>query len=152
MNTYKPDLQLLQHLKECISGTVTALSVSGLQENVRQKLVRRLVYLLGAEHAALGLPLVVQVDGLSDTIFPDISELDRAAGELKPREVFGEQPASAEPEWIEWKGGVCPVRDGADVEVRFRTGGTERDDSPQLWIWSHADSPHDIVAYRVWSK
>lgn len=55
------------------------------------------------------------------------------------------------PEWIDWTGGACPVRNGADVEVRFRTGGSERDDSPQFWAWDHTGDTGDIVAYRVFA-
>lgn len=91
-----------------------------------------------------------EVTRASDTIFPDISELDRAAGELKLSEVFGERPTVTDPEWIEWCGGECPVRDGVDVEIRHRDGDVFRDDDPHGWRWKHIGSRGDIVAYRIW--
>lgn len=61
-------------------------------------------------------------------------------------------------EWIEWKGGECPVAPGAIVQVQFR----EDDESglePQTagpFRWTHnADAPTpfgdglDIIAYRI---
>lgn len=61
-----------------------------------------------------------------------------------------EAAAPVEPEWIEWNGGECPVRNGADVEVRFRDGGIDRDSMPEYCRnWYHEGTDDDIVAYRV---
>jgi hypothetical protein len=65
--------------------------------------------------------------------------------------------AIKEPQWIEWKGGVCPVPDGSDCEIRHRYGGTRRDKTPLSWRWSATpwqentyQKDADIIAYRVW--
>jgi len=53
-------------------------------------------------------------------------------------------------EWIEWKGGDCPVGRDVDVDLRFR------DETPPFyftaaggWMWGHNGTPSDIVAYRL---
>lgn len=57
-------------------------------------------------------------------------------------------------EWIEWKGGDCPVPAGTRVELKFRHGRTCKANSPQGWRWTDSSteergSEFDIVAYRV---
>ncbi len=55
-------------------------------------------------------------------------------------------------EWIEWKGGECPVT--GDVDVRFRTGREVLGRAEDMW-WNHnfSSGSHsgggDIVAYRI---
>lgn len=53
-------------------------------------------------------------------------------------------------DWIEWKGGECPVLPDRQVEVRFRAGSEDRDVADLLY-WHHGNGPSDIVAYRVLS-
>lgn len=69
-------------------------------------------------------------------------------------------------DWIEWKGGECPVDPDAQVHVRLRDGTnsetTERRvlpvGSPMKagpLFWQHGgefDPATDIIAYRVVSK
>ncbi|MFU0504098.1 hypothetical protein [Pseudaminobacter sp. NGMCC 1.201702] len=52
-------------------------------------------------------------------------------------------------DWIEWRGGECPVRDGTtvDIKTRMRTGVQYPDAS--LADWSHIGSATDIIAYRI---
>ena len=62
-------------------------------------------------------------------------------------------------DWIEWKGGGCPVPEGTEIYVRYRDGAVfhgkalmilfdgNRSASPDFWC--NADLPSDIVAYRV---
>lgn len=56
-------------------------------------------------------------------------------------------------EWIEWKGGECPVPLDATVFVKTRSGGVldPLNDFASCfdWDWLGADHPMDIVAYRV---
>jgi hypothetical protein len=61
----------------------------------------------------------------------------------------GSKPA--EPEWIDWHGGECPVPAGTRVEVKFRTGNEAEcfatgDDST---AWLHIHGPVDVIAYRI---
>lgn len=54
--------------------------------------------------------------------------------------------------WIEWGGGKQPVPSSTPVEVRFRNGATNREDSAGGWNWEcTSDDPryYDIIAYRV---
>ena len=55
-------------------------------------------------------------------------------------------------DWIEWKGGECPVPPGTVVEVRFRNGNSDPDSNAEWWTWDwdcDRESTRDIVAYRV---
>jgi Zn-finger nucleic acid-binding protein len=57
-----------------------------------------------------------------------------------------------EPKWLPNPMTVeCPVRDGHDVEVKFRDGGTKRDKSPQLRVWGDSGEFDDIIEYRDWT-
>lgn len=51
-------------------------------------------------------------------------------------------------EWVEWKGGVCPVPGDTLVELRVRKGDVGCDVAKACW-WDHRGEPGDIVAYRV---
>lgn len=51
-------------------------------------------------------------------------------------------------EWIEWKGGACPVPEGTQVEARIRSWAIGCDVAEAFW-WDHRDATSDIVAYRV---
>jgi hypothetical protein len=61
-------------------------------------------------------------------------------------------------EWIEWRGGECPVEKGVLVDVRYRDGVEKfsipaleldrgRDATKYFWINDRADN--DIIAYRL---
>ena len=50
-------------------------------------------------------------------------------------------------DWIEWKGGECPVPFVTLVEVKTRGGGGRVVAGNVRW--GHADRPEDIMAYRV---
>lgn len=62
-------------------------------------------------------------------------------------------------DWIEWKGGECPVPDGTLVDVRYRDGqeqfglpANELYDTPRYAasaFWNHDGLKNDIIAYRV---
>jgi hypothetical protein len=56
----------------------------------------------------------------------------------------------AEPAWIPWAGGECPLPDGVEFEFKRRDGllsGKMRNDG--CFRWKHLIQPDDIVAYRV---
>lgn len=53
-----------------------------------------------------------------------------------------------EKEWIEWKGGDCPVDDEQRVEVKLRNGSL-REEHAHYFIWDHWESSGDIIAYRI---
>ncbi len=70
-------------------------------------------------------------------------------------------------EWIEWKGGECPVDRKVIVDVRHKDGtytkgveaGDAIDDDPRYGFdwWQHSDTAKDnshgfITAYRVVSE
>jgi hypothetical protein len=53
-------------------------------------------------------------------------------------------------EWIEWRGGECPIADGIDHCVRLRIGAECRSSRPPRgWEWGHHGTGDDIIAYRV---
>jgi len=63
-----------------------------------------------------------------------------------------EQQERGEGEWIEWKGGECPVPAATPVEVKFRKGRVNRKEHAGSWGWlSDEDEPrpYDIIAYRI---
>jgi len=57
--------------------------------------------------------------------------------------------------WIAWGGGDCPVREGAIVDIRLRSGQFRSLVSADSFIWTHGYYHHlpktdaDIIAYRV---
>ena len=51
-------------------------------------------------------------------------------------------------EWIEWKGGECPVGDNELVEIMFSRGGTAIG-SNFHWYWHLNGAGGDIVKYRL---
>lgn len=62
---------------------------------------------------------------------------------------------SAEQDWIEWRGGECPVEPSEIVDTRKRNGdiayGFTADNRPITGCWDRAwrSRRTDIVAYRV---
>lgn len=57
--------------------------------------------------------------------------------------------------WIEWKGGTCPVDRNRLVDIRFAptNRGHRYPDKlrvdPLNWEWQHGRAPLDIAAYRL---
>jgi len=57
--------------------------------------------------------------------------------------------------WIEWKGGDCPVDDACIVDVKFRNGivanGGNGDSITHAgaWFWGRLRGDGDIIAYRI---
>lgn len=66
---------------------------------------------------------------------------------------------SIEAEWIEWRGGECPVKAGTMVDVKFRDGATLTDVPANQNIpgereaaydfWHNEGGQFDITAYRI---
>lgn len=53
-------------------------------------------------------------------------------------------------EWIEWKGGLCPVPFTAAVQVQYRSGNLSVGSFiADEFKWSHVGCTADIIAYRV---
>lgn len=52
-------------------------------------------------------------------------------------------------DWIEWKGGECPVGEDVLVEVRWDDGITTGPLNAGAWRWRHIGNESDIVAYRL---
>lgn len=51
-------------------------------------------------------------------------------------------------DWIEWKGGECPVPEDTAVAVHLRLDGWKWGE-PYYWSWAHCGGSKDIVSYRV---
>ena len=56
-------------------------------------------------------------------------------------------------DWVEWKGGCCPVAAETRVEVKLRDNSTHQNDADAV-RWSHTVNHRqkrhrDVVAYRV---
>jgi len=61
------------------------------------------------------------------------------------------KPKRVEGEWIEWKGGQCPIRPEDYVQIKFRFDNTNtpaNQNANKCW-WSHTGGAGDIVAYRI---
>jgi len=69
---------------------------------------------------------------------------DRRAETARLRAI-GEARENAQPGWIEWKGGECPVADGVFVECLIQIGPK----NASLLRWSHFGDSGNIIAYRV---
>ena len=85
-------------------------------------------------------------DSLRDLIAAELAAKDAEIERLKAQ--------IAEPvpgEWVEWKGGECPIADGVRHQVKLRDGYLSSDDlEARSWVgWDHIDGESDIVAYRV---
>jgi len=52
-------------------------------------------------------------------------------------------------EWIEWKGGECPVHPSTIVRLRFRDGELTEDEEACWSSWEHIGKPYDIISYRI---
>ncbi|MEB6223738.1 hypothetical protein [Pantoea anthophila] len=57
-----------------------------------------------------------------------------------------EQQERGEGDWVECKGGLDPAEQY--VEVKFRTGATDRD-YVRRFMWKHDGDRYDIIAYRI---
>jgi len=51
-------------------------------------------------------------------------------------------------DWIEWKGGECPVDENAIVKYRLRCGSTDTATANDI-LWNHFDAPYDVIAYSL---
>jgi hypothetical protein len=58
-------------------------------------------------------------------------------------------------EWVEWGGGVRPVKKGTRVSIKFRLASGEQQnrvdqfDCPECLYWGHHGDGADIIAYRI---
>lgn len=65
-----------------------------------------------------------------------------------PSESEANIDAYAEPQWIDWHGGKCPVPAGTRVEVQLRDSTIHKVDPSFVW-WVHYGNTGDIIAYRI---
>ena len=58
---------------------------------------------------------------------------------------------TAEPAWIEWHGGECPIKSDKTMgKIRLRDGEESRTTHPVLnCMWNHNGNRNDIIAYRI---
>jgi hypothetical protein len=54
-----------------------------------------------------------------------------------------------EPQWIEWKGGVCPISEGIECEIKLRSAQVCKTNHAHGFQWDTGNA-YDIIAYRVW--
>lgn len=76
---------------------------------------------------------------------------DRLQAAQAPKAV---EPSDSRGEWIDWKGGECPVSADASIEylMRYSPGAEIRSYYPGKLRWSHLGQSGDIVRYRVISE
>ena len=61
-----------------------------------------------------------------------------------------EELSLAEPAWVPWAGGECPLTDGVEFEFKIRNGGMSgRVKHAPMYNWGCHNTSGDIVAYRV---
>lgn len=60
-----------------------------------------------------------------------------------------EQLERGEGEWVEWKGGECPVGNDQRVHIQFRDGEILSCASGECLRWIHKSTSRDIIAYRI---
>jgi hypothetical protein len=53
------------------------------------------------------------------------------------------------PNWVEWKGGECPVKNGVSILVEFRDGGIDVSRYALDYIWYRSGSDGDIIRYTI---
>lgn len=57
--------------------------------------------------------------------------------------------SSANNNWIEWKGGNCPIDKNILIETKLRSGAFLPSDTAENWYWEHDNTADDIIAYRA---
>lgn len=53
------------------------------------------------------------------------------------------------PNWIEWKGGECPVKDDVVILIEFRDGYIDSTNIASDYRWDQEDSGGDIIRYTI---
>jgi hypothetical protein len=85
-----------------------------------------------------------------DVLIDHVKRLTAERDELRKR-LDDAKPATPAPgEWVEWKGGECPIASGVAHHVKLRSGD-EFGPSVQSksWDWLNHGADGDIVAYRI---
>ncbi len=58
-------------------------------------------------------------------------------------------------EWIEWKGGECPVADFTIIDLKYRDGRVFKGELAGNYLWANGyyhylpETDSDIIAYRI---
>lgn len=58
------------------------------------------------------------------------------------------EPSGEDSEWIEWRGGECPVNKNTVVQVLHRDA-TKRKNFADFLYWDWVGAYNDIIAYRI---
>lgn len=91
---------------------------------------------------------------VADMIAAALAAKDAEIAELKQRLADSGrdlQALKADPalgEWVEWKGGECPIAYGTWCGTRLRDG-SEDFRLAEEWVWMHDECEWDIVSYRI---
>lgn len=60
-----------------------------------------------------------------------------------------EQQERGDGEWIDWRGGECPVDGNKIVDIKLRDGEEVHGDKADILDWHHYGVSDDIIAYRI---
>lgn len=72
--------------------------------------------------------------------------------QLMPESKHEWDSTDLEPEWVpNPMTGECPIPDGHDVELKFPTGETQRNNCPEAWYWDSNLDSLAITHYRDWT-
>lgn len=99
--------------------------------------------------------VIPPVEPMSDAAREMLEHTLRAAHAVKeatglPRKVGPEPAKPWTDDWIEWKGGECPVAANAIIQRKYRDGADGFMKAPAAYFrWTHLGEDRDIIAYRV---
>lgn len=69
---------------------------------------------------------------------------------LSREEYYQAYPKADADGWIEWNGlDIAPVKNGVEIDIKFRDGDVSTVFNPAFMRWSHHESASDITAYRL---
>ena len=114
---------------------------------------RRMFYAACQASAAFAVALGMdETENDPSDIGDAIDELTAERDELR-RRLDDAKPATPAPgEWIEWRGGECPLADGVGFQFRFRDDSQDQTSvyrDATTWTWTHRGYSGDIIAYRI---
>lgn len=108
------------------------------------------VLALRSENAKLRAALSTAIDWIDPVSDPMPLKNGEIVALLRMVLRFNDEQAGSCADWIEWRGGQCPLPAGTLFEYRLRNGGTGAPlRTPTAWKWEHDGGEYDIVAYRV---
>jgi hypothetical protein len=89
--------------------------------------------------------------GIFKAIYEPVNSSE-SEGIEAPQSNPGDSHQIREPDWIEWKGGMCPLPYDALVEIKYGDDKILRDVKAGHvgWLWGDGNRNFNVVAYRVW--